>query len=154
MALSALVEKGASVIDVGTDHGFLPVFLAQSGTCPKIYASDISAASLAAALRSAEKFNVSDDITFLVTSGLDGITPEDVNTIIIAGLGGETILSILEKAPWTKYNNITLILQPQSKVDLLFRFLYDNGYKIIQTQSVIDKSKHYTVILAKGDKKS
>ena len=145
-----MIGIGASVADIGTDHGHLPVYLAQKGTAGRIIASDISAASLSAAKRSAMDFDVSDAITFHVAPGLDGITPADVDTIVIAGLGGETIISILENAPWTKKHKVTLILQPQSKIDLLFRFLYDTGYEIKQTRSVLDKRKHYIIILVTG----
>jgi len=151
IALAELIRKDASVADIGTDHGYLPVFLAQAGIAKRIIASDISAASLSAAQRSAAEFDVSEAITFLVASGLDGVTPNEADTIVIAGMGGETILSILENAPWTNNRGVTLILQPQSKIDLLCRFLYDSGYEIKQTKSVHEKGKYYTVILAVGD---
>jgi len=149
-AISELIDDGASVADIGTDHGLLPVYLAQTGLAGRIFASDISAASLDAAYRSASEYNVTDLITFIVAPGLDGISPADVDTIVIAGLGGETILSMLKEAPWTKGSGINLILQPQSKVDLLFRFLYDHGYYIIGTKSIIDRNKRYTIIHAVG----
>jgi len=151
-AIADLIRKDAAVADIGTDHGYLPVFLAQAGTVKRIIASDISAASLSAAHRSAMEFDVMDDITFHVTPGLDGITQADVDTVVIAGLGGETILSILESAPWTKSHDVTLILQPQTKIALLCKFLYDNGYDIKQTKSILEKRKHYTVILVTGGK--
>jgi len=149
-ALAALIGEEAAVADVGTDHGHLPVYLAQKGTVKRIFATDISAASLAAARRSAEEFDTSEAIVFIVAPGLDGIAPADADTIVIAGLGGETIIDILDNAPWTKNQNVTLILQPQSKIDLLCRFLYDNRYDIQQTKTIVDKNKHYTVILATG----
>ena len=151
IALAELIGEDASVADIGTDHGYLPVYLAQEGTAKRIVASDISAASLATARRSAEEFDVSEAITFLVAPGLDGVAPNEVDTIVIAGMGGETILSILEHAPWTKDYGVTLVLQPQSKIDLLCRFLYDNGYEIKETKSVHEKGKYYTIILALGE---
>ena len=148
--IADFIKEGASVADIGTDHGFLPVFLVQAKSYGQIIASDISAASLAAARRSAAEYDVSDAITFIVAPGLDGIVSADVDTIVIAGLGGETIIGILENSPWTKKQGVTMILQPQSKVDLLCRFLYDNGYEIKQTKNVFDKRKYYTVILVTG----
>ena len=145
-ALADLIDNGASVADIGADHGYLPVYLAQNCRAARITASDISAASLSAARRFAEEYNVTESITFMVTPGLDGITAADADTIVIAGMGGETILQILENAPWTKSEAVKLILQPQSKIDLLCRFLYDNGYEIKETISVVDKGKRYTVI--------
>ena len=148
VALAEMIDEGASVADIGTDHGFLPVFLAQTGAVQRIFASDISAASLERARQTAADYGVSDVITFFVGSGLVYVTPTQVDTIVIAGLGGESILRILKDAPWTLSRGMKLILQPQTKVDLLCRFLYDNGYAIRETKSVLDREKYYTIILA------
>jgi len=149
-AIVDFVDKYATVADIGTDHGHVPVYLAQTGLVKRVIASDISAASLDAARRAAMEYNVPELITFLVSSGLDGVTPTDVDTIIIAGLGSETIIQILEDAPWTKYSRVKLILQPQSKIDMLFRYLYDNGYEIMQTVTVLDNGRQYTILLIKS----
>jgi len=146
-ALADLIDTGAAVADIGSDHGYLPVYLVQNCIAARIIASDISAASLSTARRFAKEYNVVQSITFMNTPGLDGITAADVDTIVIAGMGGETILQILENAPWTKNGSMKLILQPQSKIDLLCRFLYDNGYEIKETKSVVDKRKSYTIVV-------
>ena len=151
-ALAELIKDGSSVIDVGSDHGYLPVHLAQNDTSKRIFASDISEASLSAAHRSAKLYNVTEAITFLVADGLHGINPTDVDTIVIAGMGGETIVGILQGATWTNCADMNLILQPQSKRNILFRYLYDNGYEIKKVIPVTDNRKHYTVISAGGTK--
>jgi len=148
--IADLIEPGARVIDVGTDHGYLPVYLAQSGIARNIIASDISAGSLAAALRSAEKYDVTEKIEFVIAPGLSGVSDLDVDTIVIAGVGGETISSILEDAPWTK-NGHKLILQPQTKKEELIRFLQENGYNILDTKHTSDKGRDYMVLLARGE---
>jgi len=148
--ISEFIDNGASVADIGTDHGFLPVYLVQTGSVKSVIASDMSSASLDSARRTAAKSGVAKAIKFIVTSGLDRIDPTEVDTIVIAGMGGETILGILSDALWTKNSRIKLILQPQSKVDLLCRFLYDNGYKILETKSVVDRGKWYTVVHVNG----
>jgi len=148
--IADFIEDGAAVADIGTDHGYLPVYLAQSGFCRKIIASDINASSLTAARRSAENADVTEAITFVVAPGLDGVAPMEVDTVVIAGLGGETIIGILKDAPWTKLRGINLILQPQSKIDILFRFLYDNEYEIRRIRSVLDKGRYYTAVLVTG----
>ena len=147
LELANLIDYDASVADIGTDHGYLPVYLAQSGYAKRIIASDISADSLSAARKLSKKHNVSNLIEFTVSPGLEGVEPNSVDTIIISGMGGETIIGILSDAPWTKNNEIKLILQPQSKIDLLCKFLYDNEYEIKKTISVIDRGKNYTVFL-------
>ena len=150
-AIADFIEDGAAVADIGTDHGFIPVYLALKGTAGNIIASDISASSLAAARRSAADKDVTEAITFIVTPGLDGIDLTQIDTIVIAGVGGETILRIIENSLLTSDNGIKLILQPQSKIDILLRFLYDSGYEIRQTKTVHDKGKNYTVLLVTGD---
>jgi len=149
-ALADLVDSGASVADIGTDHGHLPVYLAQTEKACSIIASDISESSLDAARRTAAKYNLTKVIKFITAPGLDGVPSAGVDTVIISGMGGESILRILKDAPWTAENNIILILQPQSKSNLLFRFLYDAGYDIINVKYVCENRKCYIIIHASG----
>jgi len=146
MAIAGFIEASSSVADIGTDHGFLPVYLAQTGLASRIIASDMSAGSLEAARRSAAKYDVTEKITFVVAPGLSGVREADVDTVVIAGVGGETIAKILEGAPWTK-SGVRLILQPQTKLDVLQSFLFDNGYTIRDTKQVQDRGRTYTVLL-------
>jgi len=148
--IAGFIRQGAAIADIGTDHGFLAVYLAQTGLARRIIASDISSGSLKSARRSAEKYGVSDKITFIVADGLKGVCETDVDTIVIAGVGGETIEGILKDVEWTK-NGKWLILQPQSKIDVLCRFLYESGYIIHKTEFAQDKGRTYTVMLAKMD---
>ena len=148
-AVAGFVEPGASVVDVGTDHGFLPVYLAQSGLASKIIASDIGIGPLGSARRSAKRYDVMDKITFVASSGLAGIVETDVDTVVIAGLGGETIAGILSDAPWTRFG-VRLILQPQSKIGELCGFLRENGYVLRDAKLVRDSGKLYVVLLACG----
>jgi len=148
-ALASYIESGAAVADIGTDHGLLPVYLAKTGTAGKIIASDISSGSLRAAIRTADKYGVTEAITFIVAPGLDGVTLSDVDTVVIAGLGGETIIDILDNAPLVKSHRFNLILQPQTKTYMLFRYLYDNDYMIRHTKIIREKNRRYTIINAK-----
>ena len=152
MAIAGFIEKGASVADIGTDHGYLPVYLAQNGLARSIIACDISAGSLETARRSADKYNVSDKITFVVAPGLSGIDEANTDTIVISGLGGETIAAILEASPRTKRGGVTLILQPQSKLNELCLFLRENGYIIQEAKLVCDNNRFYVIIKAGGGK--
>jgi len=140
------IEEGAAVIDVGSDHGLLPIFLAQHGSFQRLTAADVSNDSLNSARRNIKKYGMSDKIELMVADGLSEVTPNDVDTIVISGLGGETIRDILKKAPWTISSDISLILQPQSKIDVLCNFLYNGGYSIKETQVVLDRGRRYTVI--------
>ena len=147
MTVAGFIEKGADVADVGTDHGYLPVYLAQSGLARSIIASDKSADSLGTALKSAAKYGVTEKISFRVAPGLSGISEDEADTIVIAGMGGETIIGILEEAPWTRRNGVKLVLQPQTKLGKLCVWLYDNGYRILDASPVRDRGRPYVVLL-------
>ena len=151
-SIVGFISNGAAVIDVGTDHGYLPIYLAQAGLVKHIMASDISKNSLDTARRNASKFNVYDKIEFIEAPGLKGIYEEDVDTIVIAGLGGETIVKILADAPWIKRCKTKLILQPQTKIEDLCGFLRTTGYALKDADVVLDNAKYYVIISAQtGD---
>jgi len=145
-AIADSIEKGASVVDVGTDHGYLPVYLAQNEIAVSIVASDVSVGSLEAAVRSFRKYALSERIKTVHASGLDGVLDSEVDTVVISGMGGETIISILEDAFWTRHGK-TLILQPQSKTEQLVCFLSGNGYAIFDAKLALDNAKYYVILV-------
>ena len=148
--VAGYIEKGASVADIGTDHGFIPVFLAQNGLARRIIASDISAASLETARATAGKYGAMDKVEFIAAPGLTGIGESDVDTVVISGLGGETIAGIIRDAPWTRRGDIRLVLQPQSKIDELCRYLRLCGYTLIAAKLARDSGRLYIVMLVRG----
>ncbi|MCL2249056.1 MAG: class I SAM-dependent methyltransferase [Oscillospiraceae bacterium] len=139
-------KEGAAVIDVGSDHGLLPIFLAQRRGFRRLIAADVSNDSLDSARRNVRKYGVSDKVEIMVADGLTKVSRSDVDTVVISGLGGETIRDILQNAPWMVGSGISLILQPQSKIDVLCNFLYNSGYSIDETRIVVDRGRRYTVI--------
>lgn len=136
-----------SVADIGADHGLLSVFLAKKNPKRRIIASDISREALEGAKNLAALHNVDDKISFVVTDGLRGIDLRNIDTIVVSGLGGETITKILNDSELTASSGKKLILQPQTKQHVLYRWLYNSGYKGIKTKRVFDRSKRYTVIV-------
>ena len=146
--LARLVSVGASLADVGTDHGYLPVYLLQKGAITHAIASDINALPLEHARRTAYEYGVTQGIDFRLCAGLDAVAPQEVDTVVIAGMGGETIIEILKNAPWTR--NKTLLLQPMTKPELLRIYLTENGYTITREHLVRDKDTLYAVLIATG----
>ena len=146
--IASLVPQGACIADVGTDHGYLPVYLLQRGLIAHAIASDINREPLAHARRTAEEYGVTEGIDFRLCPGLDAIAPQETDTVIIAGMGGETMVDILKNAPWTRAR--TLLLQPMTKAEVLRLWLYENGYTITQEHLVRDKNTLYVVIAATG----
>ena len=144
--LANWVQPGVRIADVGTDHAFLPVWLALQGRVSGAIASDLREGPLARGAETAREYGAANLVETRLCGGLDAIRPEEVDTVIIAGMGGETIVHILEKAPWTADGSHTLLLQPMSKVEMLREFLAGNGYEIVREQLVQDRGTVYPVM--------
>lgn len=147
--LARLVPEGCRLTDVGTDHGYLPVALLQQGRIAAAIASDIGAEPLEHARRTAMQYGV-DGMDFRLCAGLSGVAPEETDVIVIAGMGGETIISILQDAPWTADGRHRLLLQPMTKVAALRHWLADNGYTLTDEHLVEDKGRIYPILCVKG----
>ena len=139
--------QGGTAADIGTDHGYIPVYLRQNGVCPFVIASDINKGPLDSAVQTARKYGV-DGIRFVHAPGLDGVSPGEAGTVIIAGMGGETITEILKAAPWVHSGGVRLILQPQSKTEVLSEYLCRCGFGITDISLVRDGGRIYIVLAA------
>ena len=127
--ISELVEEGIGCVDVGTDHAYVPILLRKSGYKGNIIATDINKEPLNNARKNASGF---DNIEFLLTDGLNGVDNSKIDTVIIAGMGGDLICDILDRAEWTMNDKFHLILQPMTKPEVLRYWLINNGYSILK----------------------
>ena len=143
--LANLMPRGARLADVGTDHGYLPVYLLQNGRIDSAIASDVGIEPLEHAKRTAAEYGV-DGIDFRLCDGLTGIVPQEADTIVIAGMGGESIISILSAAPWLKNGEHRIFLQPMTKTELLRRWIAENGYRFCGEWLVWDKDYLYPIM--------
>ena len=139
------IPKGARVADVGTDHGYLGIWLLQQGIARSVIASDIVPGPLSAAKRNAEKYNCADKMEFCLSDGVQNI-PRDFDVLVCAGMGADTMVSILRAAPWLQKNHRTLVLQCQSKTPMLRRYLSESGWRIVTEAVVRDGKFLYTVM--------
>lgn len=146
------VPQGASFADVGTDHGYLPVWLLRSGRIQKAIAADLRSGPLNSARKTALRFQVKDAVDFRLCDGLAGIGPDEADTIAIAGMGGETIAGILEAAPWTADRDTLLLLQPQTAFYELRTFLSSHGYQILEEKIIREGHRLYIAIKARAGK--
>ena len=144
-----MVPEGCRLADVGTDHGYLPVYLLQRGRIRSAIAADIGAEPLAHARRTAEEYGV-EGIDFRLCDGLRDMAPDEADTLVIAGMGGETIIAILEEAPWTRGGAHTLLLQPMTKTADLRQWLAVNGFTFTEERLVWDKNYLYPVLRVTG----
>lgn len=148
--LSELVPDGACLADIGTDHGYLPVYLRQNNKINFAIAADVGQEPLQHAVRTASEYGVTG-VDFRLCDGLKGVGADEVDAIVIAGMGGQTIIHILSQAPWTKMpGKYTLLLQPMTKGGELRRWLADNGYCFTAERLVWDKDFLYPIMVVTG----
>lgn len=129
LACCSFVRPGSRVADVGCDHGYLGIYLLKNGIADSVIASDVNEMPLHSAVINAAKFGVQEKIHFYLSNGVQSI-PRDFDTMVCAGMGADTMISILDAAPWLKDDQYRLILQCQSKRPELRKYLYANGFTI------------------------
>lgn len=143
-----LINDGARVVDIGTDHAFLPIALIKSGKAKNVIACDIGEKPLENARKNLERANISS-VELRLCDGLCGVFQNEFDTLVIAGMGGEVISGILKRCDYIKSDAYSLILQPMTAADYLRKFLSENGFEIEKEIAVQDNSKLYTVISAR-----
>ncbi|MCF0137481.1 MAG: SAM-dependent methyltransferase [Oscillospiraceae bacterium] len=146
--IASLVEDGVGVADVGTDHAYIPVMLRRRGYSGTIVATDINEGPLNKARRSLENAGCTDTVKLILCDGLEGCEPDSVDTIIVAGMGGDTITGIIDRAEWTFKPGIKLILQPVTKPEILRYWLTNNEYLISSEHLVKENGTVYQIICA------
>ena len=142
---AGFVSPGDRVADIGCDHGYLSIYLLQKGIASSVIASDINKGPLESARRNAEKYGIAENISFYLSAGVEKL-PRDFDTLICAGMGADTMISILEAAPWLKDTQYRLILQCQSKTPLLRQYLSAQGWRITEESVLRDGRFLYTVM--------
>lgn len=145
-AVADLVPEGAKLADVGTDHGRLPVWLIQHGVISQAVASDLRPGPLGQARELAQRWEVSDRISFRLCDGLAEISAYEAEVVTIAGMGGETIASILHAARWTSEPGHRYILQAMSGMDGLRRYLSNSGFAI-RSETLIQEGRTLYVVV-------
>lgn len=139
------VHPGDRVADIGCDHGYLGIHLLQTGVARSVIAADVREGPLECAKRNGEKYGLSQRITFCLSDGVQDI-PRDFDTLVCAGMGADTMISILSAAPWLKDDRYRLILQCQSKRPMLRQWLYAQGYAIARETLAKDGKFVYSVM--------
>lgn len=152
--IAGWVPQGARIADVGTDHAYLPVWLTLRGRVASAIAGDLRPGPLDRARQTGRRYGVEDRISFRLCNGLQAVGPEECDTVVIAGMGGENIAMILSHAPWTADGRHTLLLQPQSRAEVLREFLQDHGCAIVREALALDRGHLYPVMEAKAGRMS
>ncbi len=146
--VASMVRRGSRIADIGTDHAYLPVYLVQAGICPSGIAADIRTGPLEAARRTVTEAGLTDAIALRLGDGLAPVAADEADDIVIAGMGGETIVEILSAADWVKDTRLRLVLQPMTRAEELRRWLLTNGFAITEERLVRDGHRLYPVMAA------
>lgn len=135
--------------DIGTDHGYLICSLVENNIALRGIAADLNPLPLEKARREALRRGLTDRLSFLQADGLAGLPPEGLEVVLIAGMGGETILHIMESWPHSRSPGITWLLQPMTKAERLRRWLWDSGFSIPRERCCVAAGRVYSALEAR-----
>ena len=145
-ATASLVVGGGNIVDVGTDHAYLPAYLILTNKIPSAIAADVRKSPLLNANDTAIKYKLEKKIDLRLSDGLKEIKPEEVKEIVFAGMGGTLIAEKLRECPWAKSENHHFIFQPQSRANDLREYLYSNGFTINKEIAVSERDRYYIAL--------
>ncbi|MBE6802770.1 MAG: SAM-dependent methyltransferase [Ruminococcaceae bacterium] len=142
-AAASLVRGGGIIADIGTDHGYLPVYLIQSGRVKGAIAADIGKMPLQNAAKTIENYDLDNVISLRLSDGLREFSEGDADEYVFAGMGGTLIAEKLAETPWIKNSNLHFVFQPQSRAEDLRKFLFENGFSINNELAVHEGRRVY-----------
>ena len=145
-AVADMVTPGGKVADVGTDHGYVPIYLIEQNKAFHAIAMDVRKGPLARAGENIVRFGCSGRIETRLSDGLERLEPNEADTVIIAGMGGLLTVRILEAGLEVLKTVKECVLQPQSDLDKVRQFLHQHHFCIVQEKMLIDEGKYYTVM--------
>ncbi len=142
----SLVREGALAADVGTDHGYVPIYLAQTGKCRHIIAMDVNPGPLLRASEHIREHGLNHRIETRLSDGLKALRTGEADTMIAAGMGGGLVIRILEDSPETVREIQEFILQPQSEIHKVRAYLSQTGFRLTEEKMIEEEGKFYPVM--------
>ena len=149
LTIANLVTKGKRVADIGTDHGYIPVYLLNKGHVDFAILADVNKGPLENARNEVRHNNLTDKVNLRLGSGIEVLNENEVDEVIIAGMGGILISELLEAKKSVAHNLDKLILQPMQAQDELRKYLLNNGYEILDEVLVKEDFRIYEIIVTK-----
>lgn len=150
----SLVPQGAGVADIGCDHGYAAIWLIQNHVAEKMIAMDINEGPIARAKEHIRREGLENRIACRRSNGMEKLEPGEVDTLMIAGMGGPLMIDILKARPDVLEKVQTLVLQPQSEIGLVREKLSGFGFELVQEKACRDEGKFYFAMLAKRSEKA
>lgn len=147
---ASFVTPGNRLADVGTDHGYIPIALVQEKIIPSALAMDVNPGPLERAKQHIRESHLESDIHTRLSDGVQSLQPGEADSVLIAGMGGALTVKILQEGREVLRTVKELILQPQSEIDKVRRYLEQAGYKITKEDMVWEEGKYYQVMKAEA----
>lgn len=147
-AVADSVTPGNRVADVGCDHAYISIYLIEHGISPKVVAMDVNRGPLERAKENIDRKGYGSRIQVRLSNGLEKLEPDEADSILIAGMGGALVIRILEEGSHAVRQCKELILQPQSEIPLVRKYLHEIGFAIIEEQMLEEDGKYYDIIKA------
>ncbi|MBQ7059867.1 MAG: SAM-dependent methyltransferase [Firmicutes bacterium] len=145
----SLIDRGNRLLDVGCDHGYLAIEAIRRGIVPEAICSDVRRGPLDRAKAHVAEAGLADKIRLRLTDGLNGLAPDEAETLVIAGMGGMLMMSILEKAFQDPGNGIyelrQMVLEPQSDLPSFREMIDRTSFRIKDEFLVLDRGKYYFI---------
>lgn len=146
LAAASLVTEGNILADVGTDHGYVPIYLLEQKKIPRAIAMDINKGPLQRAQEHIRLYEMGDYIETRLSDGVAALASQEADTILIAGMGGGLVMHILSEGAIVCHEAAELVLQPQSELERVRAFLAEEGYQILAEDMVLEDEKFYPMM--------
>lgn len=143
---ASLISEGSVLADVGTDHGYVPIYLVEQGRIRRAIAMDINRGPLERAREHIVWYGMEEYIETRLSDGVDALAPGEADSILIAGMGGGLIIHILTKGREVCRCARELVLQPQSELERVRRFLTKEGYVTVAEEMIEEDGKYYPMM--------
>jgi len=145
-----MAPKSNCIADIGTDHGFVPIRFVQDGICKRAVASDVGKGPIERAKAHIEEAKLTDIIDVRLGDGLSTLQENECDTIVIAGMGGPLMETILSERPEILHTTKYFLLSPHTEPERIRFFMAENNFEIVQESMVFEDGKYYVMMLFKN----
>lgn len=148
--IANMVSKGSRVADIGCDHAYVSIYLILNQIASRVIAMDANKGPLSKAIENISTYHLIDSIETRLSDGGQSLQPKEVDTILIAGMGGALMVKILSESKEVVSYLDELVLQPQSEIFLVRQYITKIGYYIVEENMLVEDKKYYVMIKAKN----
>ena len=145
-ALADMVSPGYRLADIGTDHAYIPIWLAGQGRIREAVAVDVNPGPLERAKQHIREAGLEEQISTRISDGFSALAPGEADSAVIAGMGGPLMIRILREGAGTVQSLKECILQPQSEIEKVRAFLLEEGFSFIREDMVEEDGKYYPMM--------